>query len=84
MTSPDTDALVEAVARALNVPRDATYEARCRAAILETLRGIMEPSEGMIESGVISIVAERLNDEPPLKNAWRAMIAEKIREVEGG
>jgi hypothetical protein len=81
VTTTETEALVEAVAAAIHPEM---WEARpgavskivlnasrkcARAAILATLRGIMEPPCAEFDQ---------------YSEYWRAMVAEKIREVEGG
>ena len=69
-----------------------------RAAILETLRGVMEPSEAMIREGETEMPVEmeywqenrtlhcevlpRHKCVPPEK-VFRAMLTQKIKEVEG-
>ena len=53
---------------------------QARAAILETLRGMMEPSEAMYSEALRYL---NTDGETNVWAAWQAMLTQKIKEVEG-
>ena len=68
------------------------HEFAARAAILETLRGMMEPSEAMKAAACeldcpsdacMMRLACTGDNKPVQKERWQAMLTQKIKEVEG-
>ena len=87
--------IVERVARAINGIIEITpplttadlltakdeFERQARAAILETLRAVREPSQSVIDAGFNAQFTYREGDAPIL-SIYRAMIDQLIKEIE--